>query len=72
MAVALDAPWPPDFIHVVFGSAWTIIDLFAGLILGPILGSLSIPARIGFTVRFMPKIVVLTPAVVTATLVAGS
>ena len=71
VAVALDATWPLDFMHVVFGSAWTIIDLFVGLIVGPILGSLSIPARIEFTVKFMPKMVVLMPAVVTATLVAG-
>ncbi len=71
VVVATDTIWPLDFMHVVFGSAWTIIDLFVGLVVGPILGSLSIPARIEFTVRFMPKMVVLMPAVVTATLVAG-
>ncbi len=71
VAVVVDATWPLDFMHVVFGSAWTIIDLFVGLIVGPILGSLPVPARIEFTVRFMPKMVVLMPTVVTATLVAG-
>lgn len=71
VVVATDARWPLDFMHVVFGSAWTIIDLFVGLVIGPILGTLSIPARVEFTVRFMPKMVVLMPAVVTATLVAG-
>jgi hypothetical protein len=63
--------WSLIFMHVVFGSAWTIVDLFVGLVIGPILGSLSIPARIEFSVRFMPKMVVLMPAIVTATLVAG-
>ncbi len=71
VAVAVNQVWPLIFMHVVFGSAWTIIDLFVGLIIGPILGTLSIPARIEFTTRFMPKMVVLMPAVVTATLVAG-
>jgi hypothetical protein len=71
VVVLTNALWPLIFMHVVFGSAWTIIDLFVGLIIGPILGTLSIPARIEFTVKFMPKMVVLMPAVVTATLVAG-
>lgn len=63
--------WALEFMHVVFGAGWTIIDLFLGFIIGPILGSLSIPARIEFTTKFMPKMVVLMPAIVTATLVAG-
>jgi hypothetical protein len=56
---------------VVFGAGWTVIDLFLGFVIGPILGKLSIPARIEFTTRFMPKMVVLMPPIVTATLVAG-
>ena len=63
--------WPLEFMHVVFGAGWTIIDLFVGFVVGPILGSLSVPARIEFTTRFMPKMVVLMPVIVTATLVAG-
>jgi len=70
-SVASNALWPLEFMHVVFGSAWTIVDLFVGLIIGPILGSMPIPARIQFTTRFMPKMVVLMPTVVTATLVGG-
>ena len=71
VVVAIGGLWPLEFMHVVFGAGWTMIDLFLGFIIGPILGSLSIPARIEFTVRFMPKMVVLMPAIVTATLVAG-
>jgi hypothetical protein len=71
VVVATGGLWPLEFMHVVFGAGWTIIDLFLGFVLGPILGTLSIPARIEFTTRFMPKMVVLMPAIVTATLVAG-
>ena len=71
MAVAVDATWPLDFMDVVFGSAWTIIDRLVGLSVGPILGRLAIPARSELTGKFMPKIAVLMPAVVTATLVAS-
>jgi hypothetical protein len=71
VAVAVNSLWPLEFFHVVFGSAWTIFDLFVGLVIGPILGSMPTPARIQFTARFMPKMVVLMPTVVTATLVGG-
>ncbi len=71
VVVATNTLWPLVFMHVVFGSAWTIIDLFVGLVIGPIIGGLSIPARIEFTIKFMPKMVVIMPAIVTATLVAG-
>jgi hypothetical protein len=71
VVVATGGLWSLEFMHVVFGAGWTVIDLFLGFIIGPILGSLSIPARIEFTTKFMPKMVVLMPAIVTATLVAG-
>lgn len=69
--IASDNLWPLIFLHVVAGAAWTIIDLFLGFVLGPILGQLSIPARIEFTTRLMPKMVLIMPTVVTATLAAG-
>lgn len=71
VVIATGGLWALEFMHVVFGAGWTIIDLFLGFIIGPILGTLSIPARIEFTTRFMPKMVVLMPAIVTCTLVAG-
>jgi len=71
VAVSVNTLWPLEFFHVVFGAAWTIIDLFFGLMIGPILGRMSIPARLEFTTRMMPKMVVLMPTVVTCTLVAG-
>ncbi len=71
VAIAADKLWPLEFFHVAFGAAWTIVDLFLGLVLGPILGKLAIPARIEMTVRLMPKMVLIMPTVVTATLAAG-
>ena len=59
------------FLHVSFGAAWTIIDLFLGLVLGPIMGRMSIPARVEFTTRLMPKMLLIMPTVVTITLAAG-
>jgi hypothetical protein len=70
-AVAGNALWPLEFFHVVFGAGWTVIDLFVGLLVGPILPAMPVAARIQFTTRFMPKMVVLMPTLVTATLVAG-
>jgi hypothetical protein len=70
-AIAVNKLWPLMFFHVAGGAAWTIIDLFLGLILGPIMGMLSPPARVEFTTRLMPKMVVIMPTVVTITLAAG-
>ncbi|HEY4827910.1 MAG TPA: hypothetical protein VIH85_14145 [Solirubrobacteraceae bacterium] len=71
VAIAANKLWPLTFFHVAFGAAWTIIDLFLGLVLGPIMGKMSIPARVEFTTRLMPKMVLIMPTVVTATLAAG-
>src|ERR1700710_3157017 len=71
VAIAADKLWPLEFMHVVFGAAWTIIDLFLGLVLGPIIGRMSVPSRIELTTRLMPKLVLIMPTVVTITLAAG-
>ena len=70
-AIAANKQWPLTFFHVAGGAAWTIIDLFLGLVLGPIMGKMSIPARVEFTTRLMPKMLLIMPTVVTATLAAG-
>jgi hypothetical protein len=71
VAIAANKLWPLEFLHVAGGAAWTIVDLFVGLVVGPIIGRMSIPARVEFTTRFMPKMVVIMPIVVTLTLGAG-
>ena len=71
VAIAVNKLWPLVFLHVAGGAAWTIIDLFLGLVLGPIMGRMSVPSRIEFVANLMPKMVVIMPVVVTATLAAG-
>jgi hypothetical protein len=70
-AIAANKLWPLAFFHFVGGASWTVIDLFLGFVLGPIMGKLSIPARVEFTTKLMPKLVLLMPTIVTATLAAG-
>jgi hypothetical protein len=71
VGIAVNRPWPLMFLHVVGGATWTIVDLFLGFVLGPIMGRMSVPARAEFTARLMPKMVLLMPTVVTITLAAG-
>jgi hypothetical protein len=71
VAIAANKLWPLEFLHVAFGAGWTIIDLFLGLVLGPIMGAMPAPARVQFTTRLMPKMVLIMPTVVTVTLAAG-
>jgi hypothetical protein len=70
-AVATNSRWPLDFFHVAGGAAWTILDLILGFVLGPIMGAMSVPARVEFTTRLMPKMLIIMPTVVTVTLAAG-
>ena len=37
-AIATNSHWALDFYHVAGGGLWTGVDLFVGLILGPIIG----------------------------------
>jgi hypothetical protein len=71
VAIAADRLWALDFFHIVGGGLWTGIDLFVGLIIGPILGRLSVPARVEFSTRFMPKMLLIMPTLVTMTLASG-
>jgi len=71
VAITTNRLWAIDFYHVVGGGMWTAIDLFLGFVLGPILGTMSIPSRIELTKRLMPKMVVLMPTLVIMTLAGG-
>lgn len=71
VAIAGNWQWALVFCHVVGGGLWTGIDLFVGLVIGPILGRLSVPARAEFSARFMPKMVIIMPTVVMMTLATG-
>jgi hypothetical protein len=71
VTIAENWRWGLDFFHVVGGGVWITIDLFMGLVIGPILVKMSIPARMELTRRLMPKMMVIMPPVVIATLTAG-
>ena len=71
VAIAGNWLWAIDFFHVAGGGLWTAIDLFLGFVIGPIMGKMSIPARMEFSKRLMPKMVVLMPTLVVCTLGAG-
>jgi len=71
IAIAGNWQWALMFCHVAGGGLWTGLDLFVGLVLGPILGHLSIPARAEFSAKFMPKMVIIMPTVVMMTLASG-
>jgi hypothetical protein len=70
-AIAGNWLWAIDFLHVAGGGLWTGIDLFVGLVIGPIIGRMSVPARVEFSTRFMPKMVLIMPTLVILTLASG-
>ncbi len=71
VALASNSLWALGFLHVVGGALWTGVDLFVGFVVGPIIGGLSIPARVEFSTRFMPVMLLLMPTLVTMTLAPG-
>ncbi|MGH7691165.1 MAG: hypothetical protein ACRENY_08725 [Candidatus Dormibacteria bacterium] len=71
VAISQNWLWAIDFLHVAGGGLWTGVDLFVGLVLGPIIGRLSVPARVEFSARFMPKMVLIMPTLVIVTLASG-
>jgi len=71
VAIAGNWLWALDFFHVAGGALWTAVDLFLGFVIGPIMGRMPIPARVEFSKRLMPKMVVLMPTLVVCTLAAG-
>jgi hypothetical protein len=70
-AIAANKLWPLEFYHVVGGGIWTALDMFLGLVIGPILAKMSIQARMEFSARFMPKMLLIMPTLVTMTLASG-
>jgi hypothetical protein len=69
--IATNKLWPLEFYQVVGGGMWTALDLFLGLVLGPIMGTMSTPSRMEFASRLMPKMLLLMPTLVTMTLGSG-
>jgi hypothetical protein len=44
--IASNKLWPLEFYHVVGGGLWTALDLFLGLVIGPILAKMPVSARL--------------------------
>jgi hypothetical protein len=59
------------YVHVMAGILWTGIDLFMGLIVGPVVGGMDPERRAGFFRRFTPKMTFLMPVLATVTIVGG-
>lgn len=59
------------YVHVMSGVLWTGIDLFMGLVLGPVLGGLDEEHRADVFRRFTPKMTFLMPSLALVTIVGG-
>ncbi len=70
-AIATNRLWPLTFYHVAGGGLWTALDLFLGLVIGPIMARMPVSARMEFSARFMPKMLLIMPTLVTMTLASG-
>lgn len=59
------------FVHVMSGVLWTGIDIFMGLVIGPVIGGLDEEDAAAFFARFTPKAAFLLPTLATVTIFAG-
>jgi hypothetical protein len=59
------------YVHVMAGVLWTGIDVFMALVVGPVLGALSVDERASWFERFTPKMTFLMPTLSTVTIFAG-
>lgn len=59
------------FVHVMTGVLWTGIDVFMGLVIGPVVAGLDEEGAAAFFSRFTPKAAFLLPALATVTIFGG-
>ena len=59
------------YVHVMAGVLWTGIDLFMGMIVGPVLGGLEPDRRAAFFRTFTPKMTFLMPTLAVVTITGG-
>lgn len=70
-AVTLAPLAPHTYVHVMAGVLWTGTDLFMAMVLGPVLGGLSVEERASVFQRFTPKMTFLMPTLAFVTIGAG-
>jgi hypothetical protein len=59
------------YVHVMAGVMWTGIDVFMALVVGPVLGALSVNERASWFETFTPKMAFLMPTLATVTIFGG-
>jgi hypothetical protein len=59
------------YVHVMAGVLWTGIDVFMAMVIGPVLGGLSVDERAGWFESFTPKMTFLMPTLATVTIFSG-
>ena len=59
------------YVHVTAGVLWTGVDLFMGLVIGPVLGGLAVKERAAVFRRLTPKTTFLMPALALVTIFGG-
>lgn len=59
------------FVHVMTGVLWTGVDIFMGLVIGPVIGGLDEEAASEFFGRFTPKSAFLLPTIAIVAIFSG-
>ncbi|WP_368408675.1 hypothetical protein [Halorussus salilacus] len=59
------------YVHVMAGVMWTGVDLFMGLVLGPVIGGLAVKQRAQVFQRLTPKTTFLMPSLAFVTIFGG-
>jgi len=59
------------YVHVMAGVMWTGVDLFMGLVLGPVIGGLAVKQRAQVFKRLTPKTTFLMPSLAFVTIFGG-
>jgi len=60
-----------NYVHIITGALWTGIDLFMGLVLGPVIGGLEPREKAEVFKRLMPRMTFLMPVLAGVTTTAG-
>ncbi len=60
-----------NYVHIMTGGLWTGIDLFMGLVLGPVLGGIDPKGRASVFKRLIPRMTFLMPVIAAVTITSG-
>ncbi len=60
-----------NYVHILTGVLWTGIDLFMGLVLGPVLGGMEPQGRADLFRRLIPRMTFLMPVLAAVAITSG-